>query len=342
LFRSEVPLSRDAGRVALAGRFVAFTSGRCRSFDHDTGRFGACSRSVKVYDARRDTLETAALRATTEGTVPPLDGMVVTADGWAAWMTPSAADETVRQVWVRAPHASAVNLAEGPTIDRRSLAAAARMLYWTDGLQPRSAPLRRADGLAVGAGAGAGVSAARPAAAGQLCVRGRTVLASSVVRLVRGPARDDYRFGLYACKPVGGTPVHVFDSDFVPGAGELSGRFLVHEQIFCDIREPYDCEGSVLLYDAARRRSRLTSLQPNDGGSIPAAGSMLVTARGAAAWIRAARSGGGVQDVWLWRRGDRPRIVASGAGIVASSLAAGGQRLYWEDEGQARSMTFPR
>jgi hypothetical protein len=126
------------GRVALAGRFVAFS-------DHITGRWGV-GFSIEVVDLTTGTRRTATGVPSRRDSSQQadVDSIVLRKNGSAAWMysfRPSPDDPRERFV-AKLDSDGQAELARGFDIEPHSLALGGATVYWTQAGAPRSATLR--------------------------------------------------------------------------------------------------------------------------------------------------------------------------------------------------------
>lgn len=174
------------------------------------------------------------------------------------------------------------------------------------------------------------------------CLRsGTTIAIDSSVRLFR--VGDPFEHTLYTCRiqdrRIENQGEFLFNREG-PGLPALVGRYLVADYYVCSRGD--GCQGFVGVTDVRRGTGRVA---PTGAGR---AGSLLVTARGAAAWIRdgagADPAGGApppspVRSVQVLLP-DGTHRLDEGTDIDAGSLARSGSRLYWLKGGVARSATL--
>lgn len=134
--------------------------------------------------------------------------------------------------------------------------------------------------------------------------------------------------------------------EYVPDSGGgvrlivLAGRFVAYDYLLCT---PGACSGSTKVLDIRTSRARRFTAQSDSESpalGLNAASSLIVTAAGSVAWIRARPAPNGsaiVNDVFTAAPGGPARVLESGEAIDGDSLAAGGTRLYWTSSGVARS-----
>jgi hypothetical protein len=170
----------------------------------------------------------------------------------------------------------------------------------------------------------------------------RVMLANAFLAVVRGPPVDNDGTGYYGCRRGAERGVFLFSQDYTPLISQLTGHFVVDETVTCDTRNPdvpY-CVGYVVVWDTRTGRLRQTTLKKTDAGMVSRASSILVNARGWAAWLRPSPLTGVGDEVWVWAPRARPRLVTSGASIAPASLAITARTLYWSSDGGPRSMAL--
>lgn len=128
------------GQVRLTGWHVAFDYLVC-------SREGPCTGSVRVLDLRTGRTRRSSTLPSDPGN--PFSGaseatdLEVTSAGSAAWIRPRRLATGIDlQVFKLEEHDAAVLLDQGTGIEPRSLAVSGSTVYWTDGGEPRAAPIR--------------------------------------------------------------------------------------------------------------------------------------------------------------------------------------------------------
>lgn len=167
--------------------------------------------------------------------------------------------------------------------------------------------------------------------------RGTTILANDLIRIFRGRVLEG-GFSYYYCNPRTGTRDTL--GSYVPDTGggirlvELAGRYIAYDYLLCAHGH---CTGRVGLLDTRTQRLRTFEAEavPSELGPA-AARSLVVTAAGSVAWIRA-RSETPNYEVFAVPPGRRAQLLDRGPAIDPDSLAAGGGTLYWTDEATPRS-----
>lgn len=146
LFESEQGSREVMPRIAIGGRYAAFTLRSCHGGDHDS--YEGCRVFVKAYDAKRRRGWKTALPSPGLDTRPgAVTSLVVTARGWTAWAGFRTNFSTL-EVWAMAPGGAVRKLAEGPTDALPAdsvndmLAVNGDRLYWQFGETPGTAVLR--------------------------------------------------------------------------------------------------------------------------------------------------------------------------------------------------------
>jgi hypothetical protein len=125
--------------ASAAGWFVAW--GRSSICDKVTG--GCDVVAVKVWDGRSGRFRIASLHPGPDGSaLYSAYQPVVTRRGWAAWAVPHQTTPNVVDVYTMSPGGTVRQVAASDQIDPTSIATDGRRIYWLDGGQPRSAPLR--------------------------------------------------------------------------------------------------------------------------------------------------------------------------------------------------------
>jgi hypothetical protein len=126
-------------RVAVGGAYVAYSLSFTRATDPTTtwkvGRLNALSGRREIIDAELGEEGPRYLPS------PGITALIVTPSGLIAWILAGPrSDERDYRVFEVAPTSKLPTLlAEGSDIDPRSLAAAGRYVYWTQGQSPMSA-----------------------------------------------------------------------------------------------------------------------------------------------------------------------------------------------------------
>lgn len=187
------------------------------------------------------------------------------------------------------------------------------------------------------AGSGVGPAAGKPRRID--CLRSGTTLGmSSQVRLFRiGDNVDHY---LYACR-LRGRRVrslgYFLENTEGPDKATVAGRYVASDYFVCDRGD--GCTGRVGVDDVRRRRYRVA---PTGPGRI---GSLILTDRGIAAWIRDGAGYGmtpsspAVRSVQVLLA-DGAHRLDEGTDIDVNSLARAGSRLYWLKGGAPRTATL--
>lgn len=123
----------------LAGRFAVGETVFC-----DTRREPpwSCEGRVAVLDARTNRVRRTPIERGDQGQVTGAGNLLVTRTGWAAWMRWATGGRAGIDVWAWPPYRPPRVVASGEDVADRSLATDGRRLYWTQGGQARSAPLR--------------------------------------------------------------------------------------------------------------------------------------------------------------------------------------------------------
>lgn len=181
--------------------------------------------------------------------------------------------------------------------------------------------------------------------------RSRTVVASSTARAFS--LKEQGGTSLYGCLLARGVEVFLAgDPDqvpFPPPAIALAGPLVAYAEDACD---PEDCSTVVRvtdLRDEERGLNRSIAADPlrRTDELVARLGSVRVKANGAVAWISCDRGfdygelckkGGRATRVWkLGAAAEKPKLVASGAGIDPRSLQLRGSRLNWRQSGRQRT-----
>jgi hypothetical protein len=163
------------------------------------------------------------------------------------------------------------------------------------------------------------------------CASGTTILANASSRVfeVDPNPRDEFRLGdnyrAYGCRGKRG-PVRKLGSFNVDSGARgfrLAGDFVAFDYAVCTHN---DCTGNLRVANLASGRVRKSAAFRV--GGLPAR-AIVVTARGAAAWIRP------VNDLFEVRKLDSSgeQLLDSGADVDPSSLAASRSSVYWQRSG---------
>lgn len=172
------------------------------------------------------------------------------------------------------------------------------------------------------------------------CLRGGVTLAASgQVRLFR--VGDNVEHSLYACLLQGRRIRRLgyfLENTEGPDKPTVAGRYVASDFFLCD--RAVGCSGRVGVDDMRRRKYRIS---PTGAGRV---GSLVVTGRGAAAWIRDGEGNGRttaspppVRSVQALLP-DGTHRLDEGPDIDVASLALAGSRLYWLKGGVPRSVTL--
>ena len=190
-------------------------------------------------------------------------------------------------------------------------------------------------------GAGQAVAARRSHTPAACTSKGTTILANESVRVFRGRVLEG-GFSYYYCTPRTGKRYTL--GSYVPDTGggirqvELAGRYVAYDYLLCSHAH---CSGHVGLLDTRTRRLRTFEAEavPSELGPA-AARSLVVTAAGSVAWIRA-RSETPDYEVFAASPGRRAQLLDRGPAIKSDSLAAGGGTLYWTNDAAPRAAAIP-